>query len=165
MTRASRPETLHTYLGYRDAQAALNWLEKAFGFQTLFAFPDESGAIQHAEMTYGDASFVVFADVDGYDRPQPKGDTVGQGAYLCVPDTETVDAIFASGVAAGGTVVWEPAWTEWGNYRCRFRDPEGREWTFGVHRPGIPQEGGDWSEDGASAGGPGTDTASVGANS
>jgi uncharacterized glyoxalase superfamily protein PhnB len=36
-------------------------------------------------------------------------------------------------------VVWEPAGTEWGNYRCRVLDIEGHEWTFGVYRPGEPQ--------------------------
>ena len=103
-------------------------------------------------MTYGDAAFVVFTDVDGYDRPQPKGDTVGQGIYLCVSDADAVDGVFASGVHAGGTVVWEPAWTEWGNYRCRFRDPEGIEWTFGTHRPGLPPEAEDWPADSAHRG-------------
>ncbi len=142
--------TLHTYLGYRDALAALDWLEKAFGFRTLYAFPDDNGVIQHSEMAYGDAAFVVFTDVEGYDRPKPKGDTVGQGIYLSVADTDVVDALYASGVAAGGTVVWEPAGTEWGNYRCRFRDPEGIEWTFGTHRPGVVPDAGDWSGDGLS---------------
>ena len=107
MTQTPRAATLHTYLGYRDALAALDWLEQAFGFRTLYAFPDENGVIQHSEMAYGDAAFVVFTDVEGYDRPKPKGDTVGQGIYLSVADTDVVDALYASGVAAGGTVVWE----------------------------------------------------------
>jgi uncharacterized glyoxalase superfamily protein PhnB len=41
-------------------------------------------------------------------------------------------------------VVIEPADTEWGNHRCRVRDLEGYEWSFGTHRPGEPQ---DWSAD------------------
>ncbi len=32
----------------------------------------------------------------------------------------------------------EPGLTEWGNYRIRVADPEGYEWTFGTHRPGLP---------------------------
>jgi hypothetical protein len=35
-----------------------------------------------------------------------------------------------------------PAQSEW-NYRCRVADPEGFEWTFGIHRPGEPRQ--DWS--------------------
>lgn len=32
-----------------------------------------------------------------------------------------------------------PAPTEWGSSRFRVRDPEGYEWTFGTHRPGLEQ--------------------------
>ena len=57
-------------------------------------------------------------------------------------DNGEVDAVWASATAAGATPVWPPGMTQWGNYRCRFRDPEGREWSFGVHRPGAdPQDG------------------------
>jgi uncharacterized glyoxalase superfamily protein PhnB len=61
---------------------------------------------------------ILFADAGaGYDRPAPR------------------DAV----------PMWEPAWTEWGNDRCRVRDPEGHEWTFGVHRPGEEVvEGQEW---------------------
>ena len=111
MTQTPRAATMHTYLGYRDALAALDWLEKAFGFRTLYAFPDDNGVIQHSEMAYGDAAFVVFTDVEGYDRPKPKGDTVGQGIYLSVADTDVVDALYASG--------WPPAARSSGNLRER----------------------------------------------
>jgi uncharacterized glyoxalase superfamily protein PhnB len=147
MTNTPSPITPHTYLGYRDAQAALDWLEKAFGFRTLYASTGDDGTIKHAEVTFGDAAFMIFPDVDDYDRPEARGDTVGVGTYFAVGDAETVDALYSSGVAAGGVVAWEPAWTEWGNYRVRLRDPEGREWTFGTHRPGAVQEGADWSAD------------------
>jgi uncharacterized glyoxalase superfamily protein PhnB len=49
-----------------------------------------------------------------------------------------VDAIHESAVAAGAESIWTPDTTEWGNYRCRVADPEGYEWTFGTHRPGLP---------------------------
>lgn len=61
-------------------------------------------------------------------------------------DTD-VDAVFATAVEAGATVVWEPSPTEWGSYRCRVLDPEGYEGTFGTLRPGEAQAG-DWSEAG-----------------
>lgn len=140
-----RPASLHVYLGYRDAPAVLDWLRRAFGFETTMQFPDEQGGIAHAEMRFGDAAFVVFSDRDGYDHPGPKGDTVGVGTYLAVADRGAVDAVYARAIAAGGTGVWEPEPTEWENYRCRVRDLEGREWTFGTHVPGEPTV--DWSDD------------------
>jgi len=146
MTQTStRPVTLHTYLGYRDAPAALDWLARAFGFTATMQFPDERGGLAHAELRLGDAAIIIFSDHEGYDRLAPKGDTVGNGIYLSVADEPAVDTVYATAVAAGACGVWEPARSEW-NYRCRVRDLEGREWTFGTHRPCAPVAPADWSE-------------------
>jgi uncharacterized glyoxalase superfamily protein PhnB len=129
---------LSAYFGYRDAGAALTWLGKAFGFETTMQFPDDRGGVAHSELRLGDAVIVVFSDHDGYERPPRKGDTAGHGTYITVAGEADVDRIHARAIDAGATGVWEPANTEWGNYRCRVVDPEGFEWTFGTHRPGAP---------------------------
>jgi uncharacterized glyoxalase superfamily protein PhnB len=139
MTETSRPADLHAYFGYRDAPAAISWLERAFGFETTMCFPDDSGGVLHAELRRGDAAILVFSDRDGYERPPRKGDTAGFGAYVSLSDASEVDAVYASALAAGATGIWQPADTEWGHYRCRIADLEGFEWTFGTHRPGEPQ--------------------------
>ncbi|GAB3209892.1 VOC family protein [Marinactinospora endophytica] len=138
--------TLHAYFGYRDAPAALRWLEKAFGFVTTLEFPDDNGGVMHAELRRGDAAIMVFSDDEGYERAPRKGPTCGQGTYLVLASPAEVDEVFAAAVAAGAEVIWEPADTEWGNYRCRVADIEGYEWTFGVHRPGEPVSG-EWDQD------------------
>ncbi|MBB5953537.1 putative glyoxalase superfamily protein PhnB [Saccharothrix tamanrassetensis] len=132
--------SLHVYLGYRDADAAIEWLGKAFGFEATMRFPDEQGGVAHSELRRGDAALVVFSDRDGYERAPRKGDTGGLGVYVAVDDDAEVDGLYARAVGAGGVTVWEPASTEWGNYRFRVIDPEGFEWTFGTHRPGQPQQ-------------------------
>jgi len=139
MTQSAAPTSLHVYLGYRDAPAAVDWLERVLGFRTTMRWPDERGGIAHAELRLGDAALVVFSDHDGYERPPRRGETGGQGLYLVSGDEAEVDAVYGQAVEAGATVVWEPASTEWGNHRCRFLDPEGFEWTFGTHRPGEEQ--------------------------
>ena len=35
--------TLHTYLGYRDAPAAIDWLQRALGFDLVRRWPEEGG--------------------------------------------------------------------------------------------------------------------------
>ncbi|WP_432942898.1 VOC family protein [Kribbella sp. CA-253562] len=132
--------TLHAVLSYRDAPAALRWLEKAFGFETTMEFADDQGGIMHAEVRYGTGvAFTVFTDEVGYERPARKGETAGSGLYVAVASKETVDAVHESAVAAGAESIWAPGDTEWGNYRFRVVDPEGYEWTFGTHVPGQPQ--------------------------
>lgn len=140
----TRPTSLHAYLAYRDAPAALEWLQRVFGFAVAVQWPDERGGIQHAELRLGDAVVVVFSeDGAGYDRPALRGATTGRGIYLSPPDDAEVDAVHARAVAAGATVVWEPHATEWGGYRCRVLDPEGHEWSVNTYRPGEPAGG--WS--------------------
>jgi uncharacterized glyoxalase superfamily protein PhnB len=129
--------TFHMYLSYRDAPAALRWLERAFGFETALEVPDDKGGVMHAEVRYGGVAFTLFTDREGYDRSTRKGDTVGHGAYIALDSQAEVNRIHASAIAAGAESVWEPAKSEW-NYRCRVADPEGYEWTFGTLRPGRP---------------------------
>lgn len=134
---------LHAYFGYRDANAAIEWLSETFGFETTMSFPDEKGGVAHSEHRLGDAVIIVFSDHDGYERAPRKGDTAGHGTYITVPEQADVQRIYAKAIGAGATGIWRPDTTEWGNYRCRVTDPEGFEWTFGTHRPGEPQA--DWS--------------------
>lgn len=135
--------TLHSYLSYRDASAALDWLARAFGFETTMRYDDDNGEVAHAEARLGDAAIIVFSDAGaGYDRPAPRDEAVGQGMYLAVGTNAEVDAVWERALAASATPVWKPEETEWGNYRCRVRDPEGYEWSFGTHKPGEPA--GEW---------------------
>ncbi|AII08916.1 MULTISPECIES: VOC family protein [Rhodococcus] len=143
-TTENRPAALHSYFAYRDAPAALRWLERAFGFETTLEFPDDNGGIMHSELRRGDAAIMVFSDDGNYDRPALRGETVGHGTYLSVGADSEVDEIYATAIEAGATPVWEPADTQWGNYRCRVLDLEGFEWTFGTLRPG--ESSGDWPE-------------------
>jgi uncharacterized glyoxalase superfamily protein PhnB len=135
--------TLHTYFSYVDAAAAQAWLEQAFGFETTMRYDDDNGVLAHAELRLGDAAILLFSDDgEGYDRMHPKSnDAVGHGTYLAVPDEAAVDAVWDRALATGAVPVWKPEASEW-NYRCRVRDLEGYEWTFGTHKPGEPS--GDW---------------------
>lgn len=95
-------------------------------------FDAEDGSVAHAELRRDDTAVIVFDEPGaGYEHPTPRGDTVGVCTYLAVAEAATVDAVWASALAADATPVWESAWTARGNYRCRVRDPEGREWTLG----------------------------------
>lgn len=139
MTTAEiRPASLHVYLSYRDAHAALVWLGEAFGFETTMQFPDDKGGIQHAELRRDEVAIVVFTADEDYDRLTRRGETVGHGIYVAVADEDVVRALFTTAIAAGADVVWQPDSTDWGNYRFRVVDPEGYEWTFGTHKPGEP---------------------------
>ncbi|MDN5861341.1 MAG: VOC family protein, partial [Pseudonocardia sp.] len=130
--------TLHIYLGYRDAPAAIDWLGRVLGFEATMSSPDEDGEIAHSELRRGEAAIIVFTDRVGYERAPRRGETSGSGCYLAVDAEAEVDGLYERAVGSGAVVVWKPERTEWGNYRTRVLDPEGFEWTVSTHRPGLP---------------------------
>jgi uncharacterized glyoxalase superfamily protein PhnB len=124
--------SLFGYLSYRDAPAAIAWLE-AIGFETTARQAGENGIVLHAELRLGDAVIMLAtADAD-YEVPRLVGHSTGNGLYLRVED---VGASYAAAIEAGATPVFEPEATEWGSERARVLDPEGREWSFGSYEPG-----------------------------
>jgi hypothetical protein len=54
---------LLAYLSYRDAPAAIDWLE-AIGFRVVTRQPGDDGAVLHTELSCGDA-VVMLATADG----------------------------------------------------------------------------------------------------
>lgn len=121
------------YLSYRDAAAALDWLENTFGFERTLAYPGEDGKIMHAEMSFGDAHLMMGTG-EPPAAPDPGGTSPqGHGIYAVVDD---VDAHHERAAAAGATIVYPPEDTEFGTRRYRVLDVEGYEWSFGTYAPG-----------------------------
>lgn len=119
---------LYPCLRYRDAAAALEWLERAFGFERVAAYDGPDGTIAHAEVRWGD-SMVMF----GTARDDGFGDHAGQGwTYASCPDP---DALFARATAAGAEVVRPLNDTDYGSREFSVRDPEGNLWSFGTYEP------------------------------
>ena len=54
----SRP-SLGAAVYYVDPFAALDWLEKAFGFERQFVVTDSDGQLGHSEMRFGDGYLMV----------------------------------------------------------------------------------------------------------
>jgi uncharacterized glyoxalase superfamily protein PhnB len=121
------------YLSYRDAAAAIAWLE-AIGFVIVIRQDGHDGTVAHAELRLGDAVIMVATADAEYSVPPLVDRSTGVGLYLHVDD---VGAIHAAAIDAGATSVFAPEATEWGTERARVLDPEGHEWSFGSYRPGA----------------------------
>jgi uncharacterized glyoxalase superfamily protein PhnB len=121
----SETPTIVPYLSYVDAKAAMGFLGKAFGFETVQAFDGADRRLMHGEMRFGDG-VIMLGSVE--EAPA----TQSPGIYVVVGD---VDAHHERAVAAGATIVYPPEDTEFGTRRYRARDPEGHEWSFGTYQP------------------------------
>lgn len=124
---------LFAYISYRDAPAALEWMQR-IGFDVVRRVDGPAGQIIHAEVRLGDAVLMVASNDADYQRPVLVGQSTGQGLYLLVDD---VDDFYRQATAAGGEGVIKPESTDWGGRRARVLDPQGQEWSIGTYEPGV----------------------------
>lgn len=126
-------------LSYRDAPAALTWLQEAFGLELLFQVPGPSGGVVHAQLRLGGGIVMVSSARDGHLLVHP-ADAGGStsGIYVVLPSTIDVDAHFARATAAGATVVMAPTDQEYGGRDYSCTDCEGHFWSFGTYDPFTP---------------------------
>jgi uncharacterized glyoxalase superfamily protein PhnB len=125
MTQAS----LAAALIYRDPWAALDWLEKAFGFERSMVISDADGGLAHAQMTFGNGYIMVGSPWNEFVvSPADNGGRNTQ--ILHVHLDEDVDGHCERARAAGAVIQQEPAEQFYGDRTYRASDPEGHVWTF-----------------------------------
>jgi uncharacterized glyoxalase superfamily protein PhnB len=120
--------TFYPALRYRDAPAAIDWLERAFGFERKEVHENPDGSVAHAEMTFGDGVLML-----GSAKQDPFGERVGQGWLYVAADG--IDELHDRAVAAGAEVLRPLEDTDYGSRDFTVRDLEGNVWSFGTYRP------------------------------
>ena len=116
-------------LRYRDARAAIEWLQQALGFEVVSVHED-GGVVAHAELAFGDG-MVMLGSAGSGDERFDKG--VGcSSVYLA---TDDVDAVFARARAAGATDAAEVTEMDYGSREFTVTDPEENFWSVGTYRP------------------------------
>jgi uncharacterized glyoxalase superfamily protein PhnB len=128
--------TLTPAVFYRDPLAALRWLEAAFGFEVSLLVTEESGAVAHAEMRFGEARFGVGGEwgspeLLGPARMRSPASLEGQGTqFIRISLQDGIDAHCAKAEAAGARITQRPADQFYGARVYRALDPEGHVWCF-----------------------------------
>jgi uncharacterized glyoxalase superfamily protein PhnB len=113
------------YLYYEDADAALDWLSRALGFQEIVRWVDPDGAVQEAEMRAGD-TVIQVCGCPGYFAQRGVTGALGQENILYVDD---VDAHHARAREAGAKAE-DPEDKPYGVRSYGLRDPGGHSWIF-----------------------------------
>lgn len=115
---------------YRDNRAALEWLEKSFGFEPSEVLTDAEDNIVHAEMSYGDGIVMVGSEFADWTRsPMDLGGKNTQRIHVRVE--RDIDAHCERARRAGAKIIMEPADQFYGDRTYIAEDPEGHHWTFG----------------------------------
>ncbi len=115
---------------YADAPTAIEWLNKAFGFEKQFVVPGENNTVAHAQLRLG--AGVIMMGSGGQPDPGNPWATERYGTYVVVPD---IDAHCARAKAAGAKIERPLADTEYGAREYSARDCDGHLWSFGTYDP------------------------------
>ena len=117
-------------LAYRDIEAALGWLARAFGFRERedgrFVGPD--GRVGHAEMDLGNGGFFMMGSHGGHGLGSPA--RIGGASQMLCVFVNDVDAHCARARAAGATIRAELEDKFWGDRTYEAVDLEGHVWAF-----------------------------------
>lgn len=138
MSASGHGSMLIPSLRYRDAHAAIAWLERAFGFVRHAVYDGPEGTVGHAELRFGTGMIMLGSATNPsphkqiYATPEEIGGRVTSPLYLVTPDCEP---LYASAKAAGAEIVMELKTTEYGGKAFAVRDPEGYLWSVGEYDP------------------------------
>ncbi len=114
-------------LRYRDASAAIDFLERALGFERV-SVHESDGRVAHAELRFGDGLVMIGSAGSGDERFE----TGRAVLYAVVADP---DAHHDRARAAGAEIVMELTDQDYGSREYAAADPEGNVWSFGTYDP------------------------------
>jgi uncharacterized glyoxalase superfamily protein PhnB len=125
---------------YRDANAAIDWLVRAFGFEKVMVVPGEDGAVAHSELRLGDGMIMVGTagrgSLAGTASPLDAGGVTGS-TYVYVEDAE-IEQHYERAKAAGAEITLAFERKDYGGAGYTARDPEAKHWSFGSYMPAYP---------------------------
>ena len=129
--------TLTPYMTVRDARAAIDFYEKAFGAETVLKLDMPDGSIAHAEIRIGDSIVMLSEENEAWGTKSPV--TLGGSPMFLMAYVADVDAAFRRAIAAGATEVRPVADQFYGDRSGTLKDPFGHQWTLSTHIEDVSQ--------------------------
>jgi len=123
------------YLTVADADGAIDFYHRAFGFESEGTVAGPDGRVMHASMKYQGATVVMFSPEGSMGEhkmrtPAHMGVELPINLYVYTPD---VDALAERIRAAGGVILQGPEDMFWGDRWMGVRDPDGYFWSFATN--------------------------------
>lgn len=139
MADAYRRPTFAASLSYKNPFAALDWLEKAFGFERSMVITDAGGNLGHAEMRFGEGYFMLGGEwADFVASPATVNGKNTQSVHVQL--NANIDAHCERARAAGAVIVREPEDQFYGDRIYMAKDPEGHVWSFAQNLRYVSRE-------------------------
>lgn len=124
-----RVDEVFAYLCVTDAEAALDFYQRAFGVTEKFRLVEPGGRIGHAELAFGEMTVMLSEEYPEYGIRSAT--TLGDTPVSIHLHVDDADALIDSAVAAGATLE-QPASDRFQGERLGVvRDPFGHRWLIG----------------------------------
>jgi len=129
---AASKNSVWPVMSYKDASGALEFLEKAFGFEITACFRNEEdpSVVEHAQVRWPGGGGVMLSS-HGTSGPLFAERVLGNDSIYVVCDDP--DALFERATGAGAEVGLELKDEDYGSRGFTVRDPEGNLWSFGTY--------------------------------
>lgn len=114
-----------------DVKAAMNFYQKAFGFDKRGVMNGPGKKPIHAELTLRGTTLMLGPEDVG--RGARSAKTVGASPATLYLTVEDVDKTFAKAVKAGATAEGAVMDMFWGDRCGTILDPDGNRWMIGTH--------------------------------
>ena len=135
--RPPRPQGypwLIPYLVVKDADAAIEFYQKAFGFEKKMAMSGPDGKTGHVEMVFRDAMIMFGPECSSGEWPlKPPAKSKMVSPICLYVYCDDVDALYARAVAAGAKGVKPPQDQFYGDRNCLLEDADGYWWNFATN--------------------------------
>ena len=130
METRNRLPTIGSVIWYRDPMAAIDWLEKAFGFERRLVVEGEAGAVHHSELWLNDGYIMVVGPPrEKAVSPIQFAGRATQSVHVQLRDG--IDDHYAHAQAVGAVVTREIATQPYGDRVYVCTDLEEHPWSFG----------------------------------
>jgi uncharacterized glyoxalase superfamily protein PhnB len=139
MAMAQARASLTPAITYRDPRAAMNWLQKALGFELAMLLETPDGQVAHCEMRLGDGTIMVGSEWSEEHR-SPASLAGKNTQHMHVHIESDVDAHCEQARAAGADIFMAPETQFYGDRTYRLHDPEGHVWTVSQTVSAVTRE-------------------------
>ena len=118
---------------YRDAKAAIAFLQEALGFEVVAEYTnaDDPNRVDHAELAWSEGGAVMLGSVRDDGGVMTKTGVASGSVYLA---SGNVRELHARALAAGATEVMGLTEQDYGSLDFAIQDPEGVLWSVGSYR-------------------------------
>lgn len=118
---------------YRDAKAAIAFLQEAFGFEPVAEHTnaDDPQRVDHAELRWPDGGGIMLGSARDDGGAMAKTGVASGSVYLA---TDNVKELYHRALKAGATEVMGLTEQDYGSLDFSVTDPEGVLWSVGTYR-------------------------------